>query len=183
MKKYCLYLILFIFTNTVLFSQNEDNVTIKQPRTKTKQTLFKTTITISPIHLAMPVVELMGEFALSPKVSVAVVGGLGTYEGFSVSEFGGQLNLYATGNFDKGMQVGLEILYASVSGSIENVSGVGNGLSIGPFIGYKGAFDFGLSIDIQLGVAFMTVQAEASGSTASAKATAPLLNLNVGWSF
>ncbi|MBI5325443.1 MAG: hypothetical protein HZB41_09270 [Ignavibacteriae bacterium] len=183
MKKLRVVVIAFLFMNCLVLISQETTENKFKKTGKTNINHFNTTITISPIHLIMPVVELMGEFALKPTVSIALIGGLGTYEGFSVYEIGGQLNFYLTGNFDQGMQAGIEILHASVSGEVQNISGVGQGLSIGPFIGYKGAYDFGLSIDLQLGIGIMTARAEAGGSTASANATAPFLNFNLGWSF
>jgi len=75
------------------------------------QPKFHTTITISPLHLALPVVELMGEFSLQPKISLAAIGGIGSYMDFSIVELGGQFNYYLIGDFDQGMQGGVELLY------------------------------------------------------------------------
>ena len=166
-----------------LFSQKGDELQPIKSKTNTIQTVFNITISISPIHLAMPVVELMGEFAIKPEMGVAVIGGLGSYHDFSVFEIGGQLNLYLIGDFDQGMQGGIELLYASVSGSIEEVSGIGQGLSVGPYLGYKGAFSFGLSIDFQFGIAVIIPTAEDNSSSTSDKGLYPFLNFNVGWSF
>jgi hypothetical protein len=185
-KLFLLCICLLILSSVPAFSQKKS----KSKQHKSEETTsvvsgtkFHTTITISPFHLALPVVELTGEFALQPKISLSAIGGIGSYESFSVFELGSQFNYYLIGDFDQGMQGGVELLYVYTSGSVSNISGIGQGLSLGPFIGYKGAFSFGLSIDIQLGIAVMAVNAEAGGSTASVNAVYPLFNFNLGWSF
>jgi hypothetical protein len=154
-------------------------------------------ISISPLHLFLPVVELTGEVRLHRHIGVSVIGGYGTIkadgiaERFKVWEVGGQFVGYPVGHFDHGMQLGLEVLYAGVSTN-DNAKGVttgtATGLATGPFIGYKLATRVGFSFNVQGGVQYVFAQAEASssnGRTASAeqKSVIPLVNANVGWSF
>jgi len=166
-------------------------------------------ITFSPIHLVLPVVELTGELRLQHGLSVAAIAGVGSVtleqrtmtstgfvttdkQRFSVWELGGQFRWYPIGSFDHGMQLGVEFLYAHVSGTSvasPTTSGVGSGFAVGPFIGYKIATNIGFTFDAQLGVEWIGARATAKDSaTGDANSTTssafiPLVNLNVGWSF
>lgn len=152
-------------------------------------------ISISPIHLIGPIVELTGEARLHRHIGVALIGGYGALkvdgvaERFKVWEVGGQFVGYPVGHFDHGMQVGLEVLYAGVSTneSSKVTVATATGLATGPFIGYKLATKVGFSFNVQGGVQYVFARADASsgGATASAeqRSIIPLLNLNVGWSF
>lgn len=68
-----------------------------------------------------------------------------------------------------------------------NITGTGQGIGIGPFIGYKVAASFGLTFVAQLGAQYNIATAEATDGTTtetdSASGIGPLLNLNLGWSF
>jgi|GEM_PF-1313408 len=155
-------------------------------------------ISFSPFHLLFPLVEVTGEIRLHRHIGVAAIAGYGSVrpEGssvrFSAFELGGQFLGYAVGHFDHGMQLGLEVLYLGVSGSTgsgrQEISGIGQGLAVGPLVGYKFASKIGFSLNIQGGVQYMAARAEAS-SISGARATGeesrliPLLNLNLGWSF
>lgn len=153
-------------------------------------------ISISPIHLIGPIVELTGEARLHRHIGVALIGGYGALkvdgveERFKVWEVGGQFVGYPVGHFDHGMQVGLEVLYAGVStnDNAKVTVATATGLATGPFIGYKLATKVGFSFNVQGGVEYVFARADASsanGATASAekKSVIPLLNANVGWSF
>lgn len=144
-------------------------------------------LTISPLHFFLPVVELTAELRAHDKVGVALVGGAGkiTDKTANISatayEVGGQLRFYALGDFRHGMMVGAEALYAHLSDS--NVSLTGQGLAVGPFLGYKVISDPGFTFDTQLGAQYMAVRATDGVSAASDDQFIVLLNLNIGWSF
>ncbi len=162
-------------------------------------------ITISPIHLVLPIVELTGEFALDDNIAIAGILGAGSIgvatvdstssisgESFTVLEFGSSFRYYLVGDFDHGMQVGGELLYVYIdSGDLEteSVTAFGQGLAIGPFIGYKIAATFGLTFEIQAGGAYVAAFAQAenteTGETSSASDSdfIPIVNLQLGWSF
>ncbi|HEU4409017.1 MAG TPA: hypothetical protein VFS43_27405 [Polyangiaceae bacterium] len=107
-------------------------------------------------------------------------------------ELGGQVVGYPTSTFDKGLQLGAEILYVGVKtqdsvGSVR-ATGAADGLAVGPFVGYKFVMREGLTLAVQGGVQYLVAQAEAedaSGDRATAERSAflPLLNVNLGWSF
>jgi len=150
-----------------------------------------TSVTISPIHLVFPFIEVTSEFKMEPKVGVAAIAGIGSIDDFFAFELGGQARYYLIGDFDHGMQIGGELLYAHVSDNDIQGSGVSansNGISLGAFLGYKIAFGFGLTFDLQGGIDYMIVRAHAEDNTgatgnASGSRLYPLLNINLGWSF
>jgi len=153
-------------------------------------------LSISPLHLLGPIVELTGEIRLHRHIGVAAIGGYGSIKvdglrPYKVWEAGGQFVGYPVGHFDHGMQVGLEVLYAGVSTdtNIKVSSATANGLATGPFIGYKLATRVGFSFNIQGGVEYVFARADAKSPSGNTTATAaqssiiPLLNLQAGWSF
>jgi len=159
----------------------------------------KVALTISPLHLIIPMVEVTGEVRLLDKVSIAGILGGGRIQGASGStnvdltiyEIGAQARYYVTGSFDSGAQVGVELLQLGVTGGATDgeitASASGEGFSAGAFAGYKHTFGFGLVLDGQLGYSTTLVKASASGEGASASASQSgrgvLLNLNIGWAF
>jgi hypothetical protein len=159
-------------------------------------------LTISPIHLVLPVVELTGEYAVTPDFGISAIAGYGGISieetssnsaatrtvNIPVLELGGQLNYYAVGNFRHGMQLGGELLWVKLSiPKDEEVSGTANGVEVGPLIGYKWAASFGLTFLVQAGYEFVFFQAKTTDINgneveSSADSGIPLLNLNIGWS-
>jgi hypothetical protein len=144
-------------------------------------------LTISPIHLLLPVVELTGEARVHDQVGLAFIGGVGRYTdknlgvSASVYEAGGQLRFYVLGDFRHGMQVGAEALYLHLSDP--NLSATGEGLAAGPFLGYKVMTDAGFTFDTQLGFEHLFVRGASGSSTSSGETNIVLLNANIGWSF
>lgn len=154
------------------------------------EALPKASITISPVHLILPVVELTGEVRLQPKLGAALILGAGSADVLlsdtdaSVYEVGGSVRYYALGSFRHGLQVGAEVLYVGVSHPGEGGGEVdGEGLSLGAFAGYKYAARFGLTVELQGGIAATVVRASDDTTTEEESAISPLINLNVGWSF
>jgi hypothetical protein len=70
------------------------------------------TLTVSPIHLIMETGEFTGEFALAKKHGLAAIAGIGVPNGQEIIELGASYRYYVLGNFDRGMQVGGELLLA-----------------------------------------------------------------------
>lgn len=152
-------------------------------------------VTISPIHLAFPILELTAEVAIAPKLSAALIGGIGSVtatapgieQEFSAWEAGAHVRYYLTGDFDGGLQAGFEILMVGIDDNDPTVDASGDGLAFGPFIGWKWVAGAGFTFDGQLGIERLFATASASDGTASESASdetwVPLLNLNVGWSF
>ena len=158
----------------------------------------KLSITNSPIHLSLSILELMAEYQVAPKIGAAGILGYGSITEtdnwgdeveIPILEIGGQLNYYLLGNFDKGMQVGLELLYINLSLPEDEVATIiANGLGIGPYLGYKWTAVSGLTFDIQAGYEKFLAQVKAKDSFGneiedSVQGGIPLINLNLGWSF
>ena len=152
-------------------------------------------LTISPIHLLLPILELTGELRLGTQAGLALIGGGGrvtvtapnaTSVRFTVYEMGGQLRYYVTGSFRRGMQVGAELLYVHVNGSLQDITGVASGLAIGPFFGWKTTTHAGFTFEVQGGVEVVTMGSQVNdssgGSSSSTVDYIPLLNLGIGWS-
>lgn len=163
----------------------------------TARELNRVYLSFSPLHLIFPVVELMAEVRVHPRIGVAAIGAFGNVKtaGLSVPvwEAGGQFVAYPVGNFDHGMQLGAELLYLGASAETgagqAKISGSATGLATGAFVGYKLATKVGFSFNVQAGASYLAATGTASNATATATATKsesqwlPLVNANVGWSF
>jgi hypothetical protein len=160
-------------------------------------------ITVSPFHAFVPMLELQGEYKVIDGFGVSLIGGYGvtTQEvedetgdeidvDFAIWELGTQLTWYPLQRF-RSLQLGAEAIWINVSADnvgVNNASGYANGLAVGPFVGFKFIVGPGFTGFIQGGVTFLTIDAEASDDTGdtesqSDSAVGLLLNLNVGWSF
>ncbi len=153
-------------------------------------------LTISPLHLLLPLLELTGELRLGSQAGLALIAGGGRVTvreaggpsvTFTALEGGGQLRYYVTGSFRRGLHVGAEILYMHVNGAIQDVTGVASGLAMGPLVGWKTTSYAGFTFEVQGGVEVVTLGASVSDSSGGASTSAvdyiPLVNLNIGWSF
>jgi hypothetical protein len=145
-------------------------------------------ITVSPIHLIIPMAEVTAEVRLAPKVGIAVIGGVGmirsaiTNERIDLLEAGASLRYYATGSFRGGVQVGAEALYVYASTGDMSVDVKARGLGLSPFIGYKWTHSSGFTLEGQLGASYMVARAKSSTATVEDSRIGPMLNLNAGWS-
>ena len=150
-------------------------------------------LTISPFHMLVPMFEASYEMHFNEAVSMAVITGFGQQSNelttVNVSEIGTQMRYYFSPTYE-GLHAGFEALYVTVSGDdAGSVEVAGEGLAIGPLMGWKFVLDSGLTFDLQGGYQFLVVKAEgedtATGDTASEseEAGVPLVNINVGWSF
>jgi hypothetical protein len=148
----------------------------------------KISITWSPIHLVLPVVELEGEYNVAPNMGVGVIFGAGRVsdEANTITatayEVGGQFNYYFLRPFS-GLHGGAEVLYLSAGDIEQDMSVTATGLSVAGYVGYKVMTSFGLTFVAQGGVAYYAVKAESSTAMANDKKVYPLINLNLGWSF
>jgi len=136
-------------------------------------------LTLSPIHLTGPIVELSYERALTEVHAVQAIAGAGQLQGFSAYEGGAQYRAYLLGDFGTGLGLGAEVLGVSVSGS----GATGTGMAAGPLVTAKATAGFGLTGVLDVGYQWGTASASGNGQTASGSMGGLLLNLNVGWSF
>lgn len=158
-------------------------------------------VTFSPLHLVLPVLEAHVEVSIVRHFGVALVGGVGSVsaespdpvidgERFSAYELGGQFVAYPLRDFS-GLQLGAEVLWVHVS--TENFAGRlitadAGGFAVGPLIGYKLMLRVGFTAFVQGGFQYALIRGEASDSqgnrsTDEQSAFFPLVNLNLGWSF
>ncbi|HEY5921701.1 MAG TPA: hypothetical protein VIV11_08520 [Kofleriaceae bacterium] len=148
----------------------------------------KVTLSWSPIHLVLPVVEVEVEYNLAPNLGAGLILGAGRVTSTdgtvtaTAYEVGGQFNYYFMRPFS-GLHGGVEAVYLTVGDVEQDSSVTANGLTVGPYVGYKVQTAIGFAFIAQLGVQYLAVKAESSTAMASQKELAPLLNLNIGWSF
>lgn len=139
-----------------------------------------TSITISPIQLFNPVLEITGERRLASKLAVAAIVGAGSVseEGkrHGVWEVGGQFRGYLLGSFNHGLMLGVHVGYLHAAGQLESPTSYYVGTQAGAFVGYKIARKAGFTVDMQLGPVY--VRASATNTELQT-----LANLKVGWSF
>ena len=140
--------------------------------------------TVSPLHLALPMLEGALEYRVEPQLGLAVIGGYGVIEvddGFTstdvtVLEIGGQARYYLE-DFS-GWHAGVEALYLLA----EAPGAVAEGLAAGAFGGWKYIGASGFTFSAQLGAATVGIVAESAGSEDDSGSLEVLLNLDFGWS-
>ena len=160
---------------------DEANFVEEQPTLETEHDLA---ITLSPLHFIFPVVELTGEYRAMDQLGVAAILGAGSSEGELFIQVGAQGHYYLLGDFDHGMQLGVEFVGFYDSG--REGGGTGTGYSAGPYLGYKVAASFGLTFMAQVGYQFGHFNGEFDGGISAPQSQSQplvLLNLNLGWSF
>ena len=145
-------------------------------------------VTFSPIHLVIPFGEVSAEINLGRKSAIAVIGGAGalrddvTDDLIKLWEIGISPRYYVWGDFRKGVQLGAEAAYIHASASSsQSIRVAAEGLAVGPYVGAKWASHVGFTLEAQLGVQYLAIRGD--GADDNDSRWAPLLNLQVGWSF
>lgn len=157
-------------------------------------------LSLSPLHLLLPVFEVQGELLFADHFSASIILGYGSVDveilgevdsedtTFDVIEVGGQLRGYFWGGNEGGAYGGVEFIYLQIDGEVDGVVGLGSGSTVSPLLGYKWTWD-NFFIDLAAGVQFVVVAGEAEDSQTGEQATEedsavlPNLNFNLGWSF
>ena len=145
------------------------------------------TVSISPIQLVIPIVSLSSERSVAQDVGFG--GRISAGSVNNSTAFGGGIfaNYYAIGDFDHGMMIGGSLNYAHAEGSDQEITATANGVGLGPHIGYKVNFGFGLTTSLQLGGAYIIATGSGTDGTSSASVSANGFaatgDLKVGWSF
>ncbi len=144
----------------------------------------KRTVSVSIFSLHHPVVEISGEFRIKKNMGLTGIVGAGSMDGSTVLEIGGQYKFFASGNFNNGIQLGLETVYTSIS-PLYGTALIKNGLSTGLFFGFKGTDDYmGITMDFQLGFAGVMNTNHANNSSSFAFTEGRIIfRTNIGWSF
>ena len=148
----------------------------------------------SPFHLAKSFFEFSLEKPLDDNSSMTFILGRGESRSDETIEitttvwgFGSQYRYYINQQLE-GLHIGAEVYYIMANASEDDFKAEADGFSIGPMLGWKAQWDFGLVLNFQLGYQKLFVTADASdngGNSASGEISTDLLllNLNVGWSF
>ncbi len=147
-------------------------------------------VTVSPIHLVLPVGEVTAEVRVAPKLGIAAIAGAGSVRvddvdrRIGVYEGGLSARYYVTGSFARGIQLGAEAIYLHAQTTDDVMSSVrAEGLGLSPFAGYKWTHHAGFTLEGQLGVTYIAVRAKSDTASAEDRRVGPMLNLNVGYSF
>jgi hypothetical protein len=137
-------------------------------------------VTLSLIHLPFPIVEFTTEISLSSQFGLAATVGAGAIFSNAAFDVGISGRYYVIGDFDHGMQLGVEANYFSVDVGDGNseVLDFFLGLGVGPFVGYKVSADVGFTFETQLGVVYYV-----RGNDHFTNEFFPLINVNLGWAF
>ncbi len=167
-----------------------------------RDTSHMLSITFSPIHLINPVFELTAEYKAIPKLGIALIAGYGSqtmvmnekdYK-FSLWEIGAQARYYLLGDFNHGMQLGIEVLHVNIpektySDGLYEITAYGTRLELGAFVGYKIATNIGFTFEVQGGVTATPLMADrpqvnsVNAASDNIETIRPLININLGWSF
>jgi len=141
-------------------------------------------VTWSPLLLVFPMVELTGELLVADGLSAALiiaagkVTPIGADETFPVAEFGVQARYYVVGDFEHGMHLGAEVIGMFLDrDGVASEAAHGEGIAMGPFVGYKLMLDVGFTLDAQLGAQYVAARPK------NGMVIVPLVNLSLGWSF
>lgn len=172
---------------------------LPQPTVEAVKPGRKITVMWAPLRLIVPLVELTAEYRVLDKLGVSVTVGAGkrTIEsgGDEASgteiEGGAQVRYYLIGDFDHGMELGVEVLEEYVKFDEPLPAGIvgvaAGGLTIGPFLGYKVVTGAGFTFEAQLGARYLVVEPAVQGVSGASfddvDKWLPLLHLNIGWSF
>lgn len=148
------------------------------------------TLGLVPLAQSPRVVELMGEFTLTRRLSLALAGG--TAVGTSLEAYGvsGQFRLYVLGTPRQGLDVGLQAGYGWTGATLGPLTPFRAGVSAGMFVGYKFVAPVGLTVDLQAGVQglYRSVGVEVVGFEGARLEyetqiePSPILRANLGWS-
>lgn len=172
---------------------------LSQPAVEAVKPGPKITVMWAPLRLVVPLVEFTAEYRVLDKLGVSLTVGAGkrTVEssGDKASgteiEGGAQVRYYVIGDFDHGMELGVEGLEEYVKFEEPLPAGViavaAGGFTVGPFVGYKVATSAGFTFEAQLGARYLVVEPAVQGASGASFGDVdkwlPLLHLNIGWSF
>jgi hypothetical protein len=149
-------------------------------RAEAQATPRTTSVTISPVQLFNPIVEIAGERRLASKAGVAAIvgGGSVSEEGtrYGVWEVGAQFRGYLLGSFTRGLMLGGHVGYLHASGRLASPTAYYVGRQVGAFVGYKIVMQAGFTFEVQLGPMHIR-------SSATEAELQTLASLRAGWSF
>jgi len=114
----------------------------------------RVSLTLNVPYLLVPVYELNAELAVRDTWSVALRGGVGESSFLdderTIVELGGQGIYYVRGDAHRGVQLGIDTRFVRYEGD-GMLAGLGDGVAVGPFVGYKRVFRSGVTLGGQVG--------------------------------
>jgi len=147
-------------------------------------------LTVSPVHLVIPMAEVTAELRATSKLAASVIAGAGAFRDedtntkITLVEVGVSPRYYLLGTFRHGLELGAELLYLHAGADDLTGSNVrAAGLSVGPYVGYKWIARVGFTLEAQVGASFLAVRGDSETMSTSDSRVGPLLNLQTGWSF
>lgn len=198
--------VLLVSTNAVAGEPAVEQAQAKTGLVRSERPIAVTASFLRPVAARMG--EIGGELNIKGKMAVQAAVGLGpgrvdvqdmagnfNSEDVFCAVFSGKFRYYVLGNFDRGLYVGGEAVYFYLNRDQEtSVAPKHEGLWIGPHIGYKHTFDFGLllSAGITAGVPIYKSKAGIDedqvpgGIESDHPMIGPILlgpNASVGWAF
>jgi len=169
----------------------------------TKKTHRRGAVSLSPIHLAISVVEIQAEVYLTPSLSAAVIFGTGDIppalpkkflpelsEDIGVTEYRAQIRYFYYGSSESGAYLGAQAMHLALETQSQNIDVDGSGPGFGVLAGYKWDWS-GFVLDLNVGTATMDLEGEAEGEVGNMEVdaegaksfTMPTVNANLGWAF
>ena len=151
--------------------------------------LPRVSVTVSPVHLILPVGELTAELRVHDRIGIAAIAGAGAVrvdgieDRITVYEGGLSARYYVTGSFRTGLQLGAEAIYLHANTTGDTMAVKAEGLGLAPFTGYKWTARSGLTLEGQLGVTYVAVRAKSDTASDDDSRVGPMLNLNIGYGF
>ncbi len=196
-----------LLSGSVGLAHAQDTAPAPAPAPVTKADLFpekppaprKWSVTTFPLLLFAPILEVTVERRLHRNLGVAFMLGGGSFTAkadtaggadnkIKLFEVGTSVRYYGLGSFRKGLQFGAAVEYVRLTGDNLDgsmVSAVGSGLLLAGFLGYKYTWSFGLTLEGQLGPAFVAIRGETDDGAVqeSDSRVIAYYNFNAGWSF
>lgn len=150
---------------------------------------------VDGLSLLSDIVQLQGEFQISDNMSCGILLGAGNVRGSSADTSysfllaGAQFNYYLLGDFEEGLQIGVQALYSSTNIRANKTFLYENGrvLSLTPYAGYKLVLASGLTMNAQVGVGastpvFIPTGAGSDQNTVYKWHVSTRMHLSIGWS-
>lgn len=141
-------------------------------------------LTVSPFHAPLPVLELTAEVRISRHVSGALLAGIGRFldargHPHDSREIGAQLTYYRAPTFRE-LHVGIESTYVKASDTASSTTFTGTAFAVGAFVGWKYIHRWGVTLVAQGGLAMGWVEEH---SLETDTRVLLIINLQAGWSF
>ncbi|MBW8886342.1 MAG: hypothetical protein JF616_01185 [Fibrobacteres bacterium] len=189
-----------LFASLLLSREVLAGETIEAPFPSTRESADEhpmqyVSLTFSPLSLLIPEGEIGIEMRKYEKLGLGVVAGAGRITQvspgvklhLSIYDLGIQANYYAVGSFRHGMQLGFRGVYEHFANPfVHQLPISGSNFKLGSWVGYKYVMKVGLTFQTQIGCQYIWNHESdgiEGGTNSKSESLAPLLELDLGWSF